>query len=143
MPIGPDQAARRIRAAIAYSGLPNREIARRAGLSPSTLERMASKTSPRGATLDELDAIAGATGMPRAFLRHGPIETDLLTYRVTAIEAFLTRWINDDPALFAAPLPGVDDLPPDPGASTPIPEDEPVPSGRSGRRRAAGRRRVA
>jgi len=76
----PEQCADRVRAAIAHSGHTNRHVAHALQVSPSVVDRMSSKTSPRGATLDELNRVADATGTPRPFMRHGFEPFDLLVF---------------------------------------------------------------
>lgn len=70
--IDPEIARRRARAAMEYRGLSWRELARRSGLSPDTVRRIVSPSSPRGFySSDERDAIADACEVPRWFLERG------------------------------------------------------------------------
>jgi hypothetical protein len=61
--------AARVRAVLAYAGLSFEQAARRSrGINAATLRRIASASSPRGASLDELWAIADACAVPRIWL---------------------------------------------------------------------------
>jgi hypothetical protein len=62
--------AARVRAAVAYCG-ENLEQIGRASVGRTKLRRIASATSPRGATPLELWSIADACGVPRAWLEAG------------------------------------------------------------------------
>jgi transcriptional regulator with XRE-family HTH domain len=69
--IPPDEAARRARAAIAYAGLKNPEVAKRTGLKLGTLNNILSQTRPSGGSLDNLLKIARACDVPREFMEGG------------------------------------------------------------------------
>lgn len=69
--VAPSESARRVRAAIAYSGLDHEEVAERTYIHAGTIRRIASRTKPRPATIEELWAIADACNVPRAFMEHG------------------------------------------------------------------------
>ena len=69
--IDPRFAAARVRAALAYANLSHEETALRTGLSVPTLRRIVSASSPRGAGIEELWAIADACGVPRGFIEDG------------------------------------------------------------------------
>lgn len=69
--VEPQRIAARVRAAIAYRGERLDEIGERSGLGPAKLRRIASASSPRGATPTELWSIADACGVPRAWLESG------------------------------------------------------------------------
>jgi transcriptional regulator with XRE-family HTH domain len=69
--IPPDEAARRARAAIAYAGLKNTEVARQTGLKLGTLNNILSQTRPSGGSLDNLLKIAAACDVPREFMEGG------------------------------------------------------------------------
>lgn len=72
--IHPAEVARRVRAAIGYSGLEYAPLSRMTGLGEGVLRRMAAKTddSQRGAkSIEELWAIADACGVPRTFMEYG------------------------------------------------------------------------
>lgn len=66
----PEQAqAARVRAMLAYTALSIDEVAQRTtGLSAATLRRIAAVSNPRGASIDELWAIADALNVPRGWL---------------------------------------------------------------------------
>lgn len=64
-------ASPRARAAWAYSGLGQEELAERAGLHYDRLRAILAKTNTRYVALDELHQIADATGVPRAFMQNG------------------------------------------------------------------------
>lgn len=67
------QIAARVRAALAYAALRYEDVDARTGrgMTAAKLRRIASATQPRGATLDELWAIADACNVPRAWLETG------------------------------------------------------------------------
>jgi transcriptional regulator with XRE-family HTH domain len=65
------ETARRVRAAIAYSGLEQVEIIERTGMRMPTLRRIVARADPRAASLEELYAIADACGVPRVFMEEG------------------------------------------------------------------------
>jgi transcriptional regulator with XRE-family HTH domain len=70
--IDPTIAGRRARAAMEYAGLGWRDLAKRSGLSPDTVRRIVSRTSPRGfKNSDEWNAIAQACDVPISFLERG------------------------------------------------------------------------
>ena len=69
--IDPNEVARRTRAALAYANLDVKRSPEVTGISYATMQRIVSPTSPRGASLEQLWAIADATGVPRAFMEHG------------------------------------------------------------------------
>lgn len=64
-------AASRARAAIAFANIRHADLAARTGISVPTLRRIVSADTPRGASIEELWAIADATRVPRAFMEHG------------------------------------------------------------------------
>lgn len=71
--------AKRVRAAIAYSGLRAEDIVEKLGgdLGLATLRRIMSETHPRSASLDEQWRIADICGVPRSWLEGGweePVE---------------------------------------------------------------------
>jgi transcriptional regulator with XRE-family HTH domain len=82
----PAEAARRARSAIAYSGLEHHEIAAKTGLDVSKIRRIASRTKPRGASLEELWEIADACGVPRSFMEEGFSEAASADERVEELE---------------------------------------------------------
>lgn len=69
-PPEPHRTAARVRAAVAYSG-ERLEVIGQRSIGTSKLRRIASVTSPRGATLLELWSIADACGVPRTWLELG------------------------------------------------------------------------
>ena len=78
LPLDASETSRRIRAAKNYRGdLSWSELAEVTGIGKPTLERMTRVVDPQPARPDQLDAIADATGVPRAFLRHGWTAIDL------------------------------------------------------------------
>lgn len=100
-PVKPDipaaEVGARTRAALAYAGITQPELARRTGLHKDTLRAMTRKSPPpRGAdSTDELYAVADACGVPRRFMVEGmePLATDeraelaAVLNRVDALEA--------------------------------------------------------
>lgn len=82
-------ASPRARAAWAFSGLDQRDLADRAGLHYDRLRAILAKTNSRDVTLDELQKIADATGVPRAFMENG--WTDDTTRRLSALEDQVTQ----------------------------------------------------
>ena len=163
LPLDPSETSRRIRAAKNYRGdIAWSELADIAGIAKPTLERMTRVVDPQPARPDQLDAIADATGVPRAFMQlgfepyarlverrnraahYGDLASSktltMLFYRVAAIEALLARWMGEDPfseddsdLLATWPDPPPDDEAPVRTADTPSPSH----------RAAADRRRVA
>lgn len=70
--IDPRLVAARVRAALAYAGIEHTNPPDDLGITKSTLARMVSWKSPRGAySTDELWAIADRCGVPRAFMERG------------------------------------------------------------------------
>lgn len=69
--IDPSDVARRARAALAYANIDVKSSPQHTGISYATMQRIVSPTAPRGAKLEELWAIADATGVPRNFMEHG------------------------------------------------------------------------
>jgi hypothetical protein len=69
--IAPSETAKRVRAAIAYSGLEHADVIERTGIKRPTLRRMVARTDPRAASLEEMRAIADVCGVPRAFMEEG------------------------------------------------------------------------
>lgn len=67
---GPD-AARRVRAAIAYSGQTQPAVAEAAQVSYTLLRHIVNAKRPAGGTLDRLYRIADACEVPQWFMRHG------------------------------------------------------------------------
>ncbi len=85
-----DEATRKARAAWAYSGLDQDELAERAGIKPATLANYLLSTRG-GPGLEQLLKIAEATGVPDAFMRHGfaaikDLDEPSLEERVEALE---------------------------------------------------------
>ena len=111
--IDPAIMASRVRAALAYADIHVKGSHRETGIGDSTMTRIVSSTSPRGASSDEMVKIADACGVPLWFLRHGftpPVTTgeadlrdrlDLLERQVQAqlsdLEARLTAPSQQDP----------------------------------------------
>jgi hypothetical protein len=84
--VDPVDAAARVRAALAYANLnvkqaPEQQRLKDADISYATLTRIVSATTPRGADIEELWAIADACDVPRRFMEQGfreePTEADL------------------------------------------------------------------
>jgi transcriptional regulator with XRE-family HTH domain len=69
--VPPPEAARRVRAAMGYSGMTFPELAAKTGLKKDLLRNIASRTRPSGGTLDRLYVIADACRIPRQFMEHG------------------------------------------------------------------------
>lgn len=70
--ISAEDKARRIRAAIGYSGKDIQEVAEAMGIKVPTFRRRASKSTPDGKSgLEELQAIAVYCGVPPAFMEEG------------------------------------------------------------------------
>lgn len=65
------EAALRTRAAIAYSGKEQSEIAELSGIPLYTIRRIVSLANPRGAPIEELWLIADACTIPRWFMEAG------------------------------------------------------------------------
>lgn len=59
-----DHTAPRVRAAIAYAGMTREQFAQAIGTSPPTLDRMTSKTAPRQLSVEDMQRIARAAGVP-------------------------------------------------------------------------------
>lgn len=107
--------APRVRAALAYGGFEYREAAAETGLSYDTIKRLAAKKNPRGASTDELWAIADACGVPRAFMEHG-FATDkdgrTVEERLEALEDFIlddVQAVVDDWKRRRRAVPGVEE----------------------------------
>ena len=66
-----EQAARRTRAALAYSGKKLPELSNDTGITKGTLRNIMSSTRPASATLDRLYVIADHCGVPRWFMEQG------------------------------------------------------------------------
>lgn len=88
------EAAARIRAVIAYTKIDHRDLAAQTGINIERIRRIASPTNPRGASIDELWAIADATGWPRNFMLYGldRLEPDVPN-TVAAGESALNRLV--------------------------------------------------
>jgi len=69
--ISPPEAARRVRAALAYAGTSHADISKATGITAGTLRNMTSHSRPSGGSLDRLYLIAEACGVPRWFMEHG------------------------------------------------------------------------
>lgn len=63
--------ARRVRAAIAYSGLTYPDLAKQTGVTEGTLRNMSSKTRPVGQTDERIEALAAACGVPMWLFTRG------------------------------------------------------------------------
>lgn len=74
--VSPAEAARRARAAIAYAGLEDKEVAEATHIRPGTLRNILSRTRPSGGTPERLAAIASACKVPASFMEVGfaPLE---------------------------------------------------------------------
>ena len=83
----PPEIARRVRAAFAYA---NKDVSKEhaeLGIGYATVQRIVSPTKPRGADSDELEQIAGFTGVPVSFLLDGwPSEAPSAAERLEALE---------------------------------------------------------
>lgn len=75
--IDPEEAARRVRAALAYADIDVKASPAATGISYATMQRIVSPTSPRGATIEQLWAIADACDVPRRFMEHGFTSSDV------------------------------------------------------------------
>lgn len=69
--IDPALVAARARAALAYAAINVRDSTKRVGIHSSTMTRIVSPSNPRGASLEELWAIADACKVPRSFMERG------------------------------------------------------------------------
>lgn len=77
--ISPAEAAARVRAALAYSGMEYEQLSEKTKIPVGTLRGITSRTRPTSGTLERLWAIADACGVPRWFVEHGfepPAEMD-------------------------------------------------------------------
>lgn len=98
MPVSgtPLDVAARVRAALAYANIKLTAKGDKNGvgsISHDTMKRIASPSAQRSATLDELEDIAAACGVPLRFLEVGfaPLETTSSNERLTEIEQRLAR----------------------------------------------------
>jgi transcriptional regulator with XRE-family HTH domain len=81
------ELARRVRAAWAYSGLSQEELAEAAGLKEGTIRGYLSKSRPNTPGPADLAAIADACGVPRSFMEEGFGASDPeLVERVAGLE---------------------------------------------------------
>jgi transcriptional regulator with XRE-family HTH domain len=106
--VAPTDAARRTRAAIAYSGLELSEVAERTGIPPGTLRNIMSRTAPKSGRIERLWAIADACGIPRAFMEDGWAAVAVaeppgsLDERVAALEESVRQFEVERQELLAA-----------------------------------------
>jgi transcriptional regulator with XRE-family HTH domain len=78
-PIDAAESARRIRAAVAYDGRDDKDIAEAVGISPNTFRNYVSAARPTRLDLERRRQIAVECGVPPAFMEHGfamPTESD-------------------------------------------------------------------
>jgi transcriptional regulator with XRE-family HTH domain len=134
-----EEAARRVRAAMAYAGLDQQQAVKASGIPISTLRRIVATKSPRGASMEELWAIADACRVPRWFMEEGFSRTanasDELEARVERIEVVLSTGlkaigvdIDQIPALqFKVPHHGNPDAVPSASAAHPTAHRTPGP----------------
>jgi transcriptional regulator with XRE-family HTH domain len=61
----------RVRAAWAFSGLSQADLAQRAGINSGTLRGYLRKANPNAPELEDAKAIADACGVPRSFMEEG------------------------------------------------------------------------
>lgn len=85
--IAPAIAAARVQAALGFAGIEISKWGTRRGVTQANINRIAARNGTRGATIDELWAIADECGIPRLFMTEGfgPLEEDW-TERVAVLE---------------------------------------------------------
>ena len=80
-------ARRRVKAAMAYAGFEHKDVVKKAGVSDSTLKRIVSTKHPRGASIEQLWAIADACKVPRDFMEYGfPDGEESVVERLAVLE---------------------------------------------------------
>lgn len=89
----PELVAGCVRAAIAYRDMRGPDVAAATGINVATLRRIVSKTNPRGASPDELYAIAKATDVPLEWFVAGTWD-DSQSFTTTAVDR--TGWTVEE-----------------------------------------------
>jgi transcriptional regulator with XRE-family HTH domain len=148
VPIAPDEAARRARAAIAYAGLDYEEVCRRTGITEGTLRNIVSKTRPSGGSQPRLHKIAIACKVPPDFMDVGfePLKrpVDDLTARLIELERSTTERLDELQERYGRLAEAImPDRGTDPGAAVEqeTAEVSPPPARSSGDSEAGGRAR--
>lgn len=105
----PKDAARRVRAALAYAGIDVKDTDTKVGISAATMARIVSQAKPRGfQKAGELERVAVACEVPEDFLRHGwaLVEPDV-SGRLATLESQMQAVLRQLAGAAPPPPPGV------------------------------------